>query len=128
MARIPDEVIERLKQTDIAAVFLGFGVFLVNSASTFSQFDGGGTVGWSTRRQGYLSESQLLNALSIFAALLGIEPRRIMPHLKASFRRPYRINDRAITGSESKLGILRSVPPVNADTRDIVPRSSQHRR
>jgi hypothetical protein len=111
--------------TDLAAVFLGFGVFLVNSAFTFSQFDGGATIGWSARRQGYLSEPQLLNALSIFTVLLKMDPRRVEPHLKGQFRGLYRAACMMNAESE-KVTLLRAAPPVQADTRSIVPRSPQH--
>jgi hypothetical protein len=112
--------------TDLAAAFLGFGVFLANSAFTFAQFDRGDAIGWSTRRQGYLTEPQLLNALSIFTALLRIEPRLVMPHLKGAFRRPYKAACSAHS-EPANLESLRAVAPIDADTREVVPRSPQHR-
>jgi hypothetical protein len=112
--------------TDLAAAFLGFGVFLANAAFTFAQFDRGDAIGWSTRRQGYLTEPQLLNALSIFTVLRDIEPHLVTPHLKGPFRRPYRAACSALIGP-ANLESLRAVAPIDADTREIVPRSPHHR-
>jgi len=57
--------------TDICATFLGFGIFLANSAFNFSQYSstGRGTQGWKTSRSGYLSEAEYSYALAIFLLL-----------------------------------------------------------
>lgn len=68
--------------TDIAAVYLGFGLFLANSARTFSQFQSAGEMGWSSRTQGYLSEGALVTALAIFQRLAGRDPLDAQPYLK----------------------------------------------
>jgi hypothetical protein len=60
--------------TDIAAVYLGFGIFLANSARSFSQFQTAGEMGWSSRTQGYLSEGALVTATAIFQRLAGRDP------------------------------------------------------
>ncbi len=52
--------------TDCAAVYLGFGVFLANSARSFSQFSDGAMQGWQSETAGYLSENALVTALAIF--------------------------------------------------------------
>ncbi|WP_299191988.1 hypothetical protein [uncultured Erythrobacter sp.] len=52
--------------TDCMAVYLGFGVFLANSARNFSQFSDGAMHGWSSQTSGYLSENALVTALAIF--------------------------------------------------------------
>lgn len=52
--------------TDCMAVYLGFGVFLANSARNFSQFSEGGMQGWSSQTSGYLSENAIVTALAIF--------------------------------------------------------------
>lgn len=52
--------------TDCMAVYLGFGVFLANSARNFSQFSDGAMHGWSSETSGYLSENALVTALAIF--------------------------------------------------------------
>jgi hypothetical protein len=68
--------------TDIAAVYLGFGIFLANSARNFSQFQAAGEMGWSSRSQGYLSEGALVTALVIFQRLAGREPLAAAVYLK----------------------------------------------
>jgi hypothetical protein len=100
--------------TDMAAVFLGFGVFLLNSAFTYSQT----TRYWSARRQGYLSEAQLLSALAIFTQLLQCDPAPISREIKGHFRRPYKLGLRDISKSE-RLIALRSIAPVDGATREI---------
>lgn len=68
--------------TDLTAVFLGFGIFLGNSARTsraFTEFD---QQGWETRGQGYLSERALMTALAISETLAGRDPLAAAPHLK----------------------------------------------
>jgi hypothetical protein len=68
--------------TDIAAVYLGFGIFLANSARSFSQYQSAGEMGWSSRTQGYLSEHALVTALAIFQRLAGRDPEAAVPYLK----------------------------------------------
>lgn len=68
--------------TDLAAVHLGFGIFLANSARNFSQFQSGGESGWSSRWQGYLSEGALVTALVIAERLGGRDPMAAAPFLK----------------------------------------------
>ena len=68
--------------TDLAAVHLGFGLFLANSARTFSQFQSAGVMGWSSRTQGYLSEGALVTALAIAQRLAARDPLEAAPFLK----------------------------------------------
>jgi hypothetical protein len=68
--------------TDLAGVYLGFGIFLANSARNFGQFQSAGEMGWSSRTQGYLSEGALVTALTIFQRLRGGDPLAAGPHLK----------------------------------------------
>lgn len=69
--------------TDLTAVFMGFGIFLANSARDYSaqQLDGGHM--WQTRRQGYLSERALVTALVLNELLAGRDPRAARPFLKS---------------------------------------------
>jgi hypothetical protein len=69
--------------TDLAAVYLGFGIFLANSARSFAQFSDGGVSGWSSRTQGYLSEAALVTALAVVERLRGREPVEAAPWLKS---------------------------------------------
>jgi hypothetical protein len=72
--------------TDLAAVHLGFGIFLANSARSFSQYQSGGEMGWSSRTQGYLGEGALVTALVIFQRLAGRDPMEAAPFLKDYLR------------------------------------------
>jgi hypothetical protein len=82
--------------TDLAAVYLGFGIFLANSARNFGQFQSGGEMGWSSRRQGYLSEGALVAATAIFQRLAGREPMAAAPFLKDYLRKDLKNADRAL--------------------------------
>lgn len=73
--------------TDLAAVFLGFGIFLSNSAFSFQQFTDIDSQGWSYQRSGYLSESELVYALAIFCVLKEIDPEKALKHLKPSLKK-----------------------------------------
>ena len=55
--------------TDLATVYLGFGLFGANAAFAF----GAGGVGWSTQRSGYFSEATWCFANALFLELRGIE-------------------------------------------------------
>jgi hypothetical protein len=66
--------------TDIAATFMGFGIFMANSAFSFRQYSGGGSIGWQAARSGYLSEAEHSYALAIFLLLKEIDPRQAFPH------------------------------------------------
>lgn len=73
--------------TDLAAVYLGFGVFLANTAFQFTQWrdDALGTQGWHSARSGYLPEADLIFATAIFLRAKNIDPAEarscLKPHL-----------------------------------------------
>lgn len=68
--------------TDLAAVYLGFGVFLANSASSFSAFSEFDQIGWKHDVQGYLSADALVSALAIWESLAKRDPLVARPYLK----------------------------------------------
>jgi hypothetical protein len=72
--------------TDLAAVHLGFGIFLANSARSFSQYQSAGETGWSARTQGYLSEGALVTAIAVFQRLAERDPMDAAPWLKEYLR------------------------------------------
>ncbi len=72
--------------TDLAAVYLGFGIFLANSARSFAQYQSAGEMGWASRTQGYLSEGALVTATAIFQRLGGRDPMAAAPFLKDYLR------------------------------------------
>ncbi|HET9639646.1 MAG TPA: hypothetical protein VFP12_10600 [Allosphingosinicella sp.] len=82
--------------TDLAAVYLGFGLFLANSARNFGQFQDAGEMGWSSRTQGYLSEGALVTATAIFQRLAGRDPMAAAPWLKDYLRSDLRKAVRAL--------------------------------
>lgn len=73
--------------TDLIAVFMGFGVFLANSAFTFSQYTDVDVRGWQTHAQGYLSESELTYCLAIFMHLKQIDRSTVEPYLDRNLRK-----------------------------------------
>ena len=73
--------------TDIAATFLGFGIFMSNSSFSFRQYASGDSVGWSSSRSGYLSETEHVYALALFMLLKDIPFSKPEPYLKTSLRK-----------------------------------------
>lgn len=74
--------------TDLFAVYLGFGVFLANSAFQFDQSSSFDRQGWSSSRLGYLSEDTLLFAIAMFLAVQRqseIEVTALKPGLRKRF-------------------------------------------
>jgi hypothetical protein len=82
--------------TDVAAVYLGFGIFLANSARTFEAFHGSTRSGWSSRLQGYLSESALVTATLVFQRLAGRDPYAASPYLEDHLRTELKRAERAL--------------------------------
>lgn len=72
--------------TDVAATFLGFGVFVANAAFTFRQYSDVDSQGWRTEGGGYLSEAEHSHALAIFLLLKGIPESDALPHCCANVR------------------------------------------
>lgn len=77
--------------TDLTAVFLGFGVFLGNTARTSRAFSAFDQMGWETSGQGYLSERALMTALAISETLVGRDPLAAIPHLKSHLAKDLQI-------------------------------------
>lgn len=73
--------------TDQTACFMGFGVFMANSAFSFEQwrYDGVGTQGWSSQRSGYLPEADLVFDTALFLTAKGLDAtpaiKCLKPHL-----------------------------------------------
>jgi len=93
--------------TDLAAVFLGFGLFLANSRFRFSQFSDGQTMGWQWRQQGYVSEPEILHMHAIRCVLLGTPVRETLDHLKPALRGIYKRVQRDVERSTHELTVLR---------------------
>lgn len=73
--------------TDITAVWLGFGIFMANSARfyTATNLNIGGHR-WQSGGQGYLSERALVTAMVVTELLAGREPGEAKRHLKPYLR------------------------------------------
>ena len=77
--------------TDCAAVYLGFGVLLANSARQFEQQQIVGGSQWRSWTAGYLSEASLVTATAMFANLhqydLQDAYNALKPHLQKDLRK-----------------------------------------
>lgn len=72
--------------SDLLAVFMGFGLFLANSAMTVCR---GGCSGCApVQKLGYLTEAEFVYALAIFCILKDIQNTEVEPHLKNTLQ-PY---------------------------------------
>lgn len=84
--------------TDLGAVFLGFGVFMANSAKTFRQFQSASEQGWEMSAAGYLSENALVTALAMYVRLARADPapviRELKDYLHGVFRKALAATDR----------------------------------
>lgn len=95
--------------TDLLAIFMGFGLFLANSAFSFNQYTDVGTQGWSTQSQGYLSQYELTYALAIFCILKEIKISEVEKHLKSALRSFYRKSVKEINNKQEALGVLKAI-------------------
>jgi hypothetical protein len=102
--------------TDLAAVFMGFGIFLANSRFHFSHFDNGKTSGWQWRQQGYLSEVEVLHMHAIFSVLLGVGKDETLPHLKSALRGIYKRVHKDVSGAAEAMQRLQQVQPFDLST------------
>jgi hypothetical protein len=73
--------------TDLAAVYLGFGIFMANGAKAFRTVEVVGGAGWQMSLRGYLSEAALVTALAIVERLAGRDPRAAAGFLKDYLRK-----------------------------------------
>ncbi len=84
--------------TDLAAIYLGFGVFLANQAFSFEQHGDAFSQGWRSARRGYLPERDLVFGIAIFHAVKDLDPGAAMnslkPHLASQLKHAMRDLDR----------------------------------
>jgi hypothetical protein len=92
---------------EIAAVFMGFGVFMANAAA----------------RQGHflLSEGELAHALALFCLLRDLPPESADPHLNPHLRKYVRLATRDLAQYELQLQKLRATVAVAAPETDRLP-------
>ncbi len=83
----PGGVAQLEPATDVAAGFLGFGVFLANASFQFEQYQtGDGWAGWESRGAGYLTEKEHAFGLAIFLELHGLDSSAATRHLDTNPR------------------------------------------
>ena len=80
---------------EIAAVFLGFGVFMANATMESARYE--------------LNEGEFAHALAMFCLLRKIPPEDVEPHLNPHLRKHLRLAARDLTQHEQKFQRLRSV-------------------
>jgi hypothetical protein len=80
---------------DLAAVFMGFGVFMANSAAQNPRWD--------------LNEGELVHALAMFCQLRKLPAEAVDPHLNAHVRKYLRLAMRDLSQFEAQFQRLRSV-------------------
>lgn len=76
--------------TDLAAVYLGFGVFLANTRFQFAHFSDGRVSGWRWRQQGYVSEPEVLHMQAIVSHAMGASRQQTQAHLKPALKGIYK--------------------------------------
>jgi hypothetical protein len=102
--------------TDLLAVFLGFGVFLANSAFSFQQFTDVDSQGWSMQRQGYLLEEQLTYALAIFLELKQIDRKEVETYLDKHLRKVLKKSVRELRRRTEDMDRLRAIQSYKIST------------
>jgi hypothetical protein len=85
---------------DIAAVFMGFGLFIANSAVRKAEF--------------HLNEGELVHALAMFCLLRNVPPESIDRHLNPHLRKYLRLATRDLAQYEVEFRRLRAVLPTSA--------------
>lgn len=88
-AEIPGGEHLRGPASDLLAIFMGFGLFLTNSAMTECR-GGCSGCGTSVQKLGYLTEDEFVYALAIFCVLKDIQDIEVEPHLKKTLRPIFR--------------------------------------
>jgi hypothetical protein len=86
--------------SDLLAVFMGFGLFLTNSAMT-ERRGGCSGCGTTVQKLGYLTEDEFVYALAIFCVLKDIQNADVEPHLKKTLRTPFRKSRQEIERARS---------------------------
>lgn len=94
--------------TDIAAVFMGFGIFMANGAYQVAQYESGAWAGWRARAQGALNEGELVHALALFCGLRNVDPESVERHLNKHLRKYLRLATRDLAQYPAQFYRLRA--------------------
>ncbi len=95
--------------TDMTAIYLGWGVFLLRSSSRYEQYSAGGMDGYGYTRQGYLSANQCAFTLGLFLEAKGIDSKSLDAVLTSEHFRLVKKNVHIIRQTNCLVGI-RSIP------------------
>ncbi len=93
--------------TDLTAVYLGFGVFLANSAFNMKAH----ADGWSYSRQGYLPEQDLVFGLALFLKIRQLDPAPAVKYLKAELGSMLRLALRDLQAYTTEISAMRLSDP-----------------
>lgn len=106
--------------TDIAATFLGFGVFQANSAFNFQQYTSADSIGWRTTGGGYLSEAEHSYALALFLRLKEKDPEIAIVHCGRNIRNYLKLALSEIDDSDI-INELRKIEyrPTDSDSKEL---------
>jgi len=97
----PDEPdMERF--TDLATVFLGFGVCSGNACMRSHQWDSGARHGWRMEKLGYLNEELYGYALAVFAGMRGEHNPDWSKHLSTNVRSYFKRSQKALAQRASR--------------------------
>jgi len=98
---------------DLVTVYLGFGIFRVNTAFGSESSSDFNSHAWGTERQGVLTETSLVFTTAIFVRLVGIAPEDVRPFLKNRLRKSFDKAIRQVDASPDEIAHLRSCEPPN---------------
>ena len=96
---------------DLTGIYLGFGVFHANAAFEYSATADFERQGWSSQRQGFLSETSMVFATAIFLRLSGTSEADALKHLKPHLSKQLRKALKQVDASPEQLNRLRSAEP-----------------
>lgn len=91
----------RAPAVEVATVFMGFGLFLANSAAGGVRYE--------------LNEGELVHALAIFCQLRHIEPESVDRHLNPHLRKYLRLATLDLSQHQKELDRLRSMPALEPE-------------
>ncbi len=104
--------------SEVAAVFMGFGLMFANTAFVFQGGGCGGCGGAASRRTSTLSQYDITYALAIFAVLKQLPVKQVSRHLKSSLRSYFRQAVKELSGRTDELNerLSRRIMPGNTKT------------
>lgn len=73
--------------TDLMAIMSGFGLFIANSRFNFTQFTDTFSQGWRSSSVGYLTENEIIFALSLFMKRYGYNSSQLENYLKNNLQK-----------------------------------------